>query len=91
MDSGHYTEQSFINDDGTRCVIETNWERVDGPRCQMILEAQRDGGALLTTCQHPRVAPIRLTGPQASTLAYFLRNLGANSHVSGDQAQIRAM
>lgn len=72
MDSGNYTEQSWMDESGGRLVLETNWHRVDGPRCQMIWERQSGGGVLITTCNKD-VPPIRFTAEQCATVAYFLR------------------
>lgn len=67
-----WTEQCQVNKQGTRCVVETNWDTVDGPRCQMIWERTPDGGCLITTCR-PDTPPIRFTADQCAGVAYFLR------------------
>lgn len=72
--SCEWTEPVTINDAGTRCVVETNWEDLEGkrPRCQVIYERQPDGGCLVTTCRRD-VPPVRYTAEQCSAVAYFLR------------------
>lgn len=73
MDSGHYGEQSWMDDQGSRCVVEANW--VDpSARCQMIWDRDRSGGCVITTC-NKAVPAIRLTRDQAVSLAYWLRQV----------------
>lgn len=74
MAGQHFTEPAAVNDAGTRLVLETNWGTLDGPRCQMIWQAQPDGGCVITTCMKG-MDPIRLTGEQVTTLAYWLRQV----------------
>ena len=66
-----WTEQTTINKKGDRCVVETNWETHDGPRCQMIWQRTPGGGCQITTCRQD-VPPIALTRDQCSTLSDFL-------------------
>lgn len=66
-----YTQPITINDAGTRAVVETNWHRVGGPRCQMLWDRTEDGGCVVTTCRAD-TPPIRLTAEQCSGLGFFL-------------------
>lgn len=62
-----------LSDDGTRAVIETNWED-SKERCQMIWKAQDNGDVLITTCR-PDTPAIRINPVQMRGLAFFLKNL----------------
>jgi hypothetical protein len=66
-----WTEPTAVNKKGTRCVVETNWDRVGGPRCQMIWERTPDGGCVVTTCRQD-MPPIALTAAQCGVIAQFL-------------------
>ena len=72
-----FTEQSWINNEGTKCVLEANWHDRSGDRCQMIWQLDR-GGVMITTC-HPDVPPIWLTSAQMVSLGFFLRGGSAGS------------
>lgn len=68
--------QSYINDNGNRIVIETNY-MPSAERCQLIFERSvfNDGkkGWKVSLCC-PGTPPFRLTDEQATQLAYGLRN-----------------
>lgn len=71
MSSDSWNQPVSINEQGTRAVVETNWN-APSDLCQMIFEIQEGGDCLISTCM-PGMKPIRLNKEQMAGLAYFFR------------------